>query len=230
MRIPSVLTLFALLMAGTSGCQPESAAPVVTAPEQVATATEEGFVPLFDGKSLAGWQGRTEDYEAVDGMLVCKAGCRGNLYTERQYSDFVLRLEYRVGPGGNNGVGIRAAIGKENPASTGMEIQILDDDAPKYAKLKPEQYTGSIYSAVAAKRGYTRPPGEWNAMEIRAEGPNIRVTLNGTVIVDADMDKVGPIRIRDHWAEGLHNKSGYIALCGHKDRVEFRNMEIKELK
>ena len=192
--------------------------------------SEKDFVPLFDGKSLAGWQGRTEDYEAVDGILVCKAGAHGSLYTDREYSDFVLRLEYRLGPAGNNGIGIRAAVSDQAPATTGMEIQILDDNDPQYKDLKPMQFTGSIYGAVAAERGQTKPAGEWNAMEIRAKGPNIRVKLNGKQILKADMDKVGPKQIHNLDLAGLHNKTGYIAICGHTDRVEFRNIRIKELK
>ncbi len=190
---------------------------------------ESGFVPLFDGKSLAGWQGHVEDYEAVDGILVCKQGAHGNLYTDGEYANFVLRLDYRLEPGGNNGIGIRAPLGDKAPASTGMEIQILDDDDPQYANLKAVQYNGSVYGAAAARRGHMKPDGEWNAMEIRADGPHIRVTLNGTVITDANMDTVGPVTMHGMDFIGLHNKTGHIALCGHTHRVEFRNMRIKEL-
>ncbi len=191
---------------------------------------EEGFVPLFDGRSLAGWQGRTEEYEAADGLLVCKKGAHGSLYTDRQYSDFILRLEYRLEPGGNNGIGIRAPLGDAPPAATGMEIQILDDDFPGYRDFQPVQFNGSIYGAGPAERGHARPAGEWNAMEITACGPHIQVMLNGKRILQADMDDVGPVRMHGFDFVGLHNRTGRIAICGHEHRVEFRRIRIKELE
>jgi len=187
----------------------------------------EGFVSLFDGKTLNGWQGDTKGYLVEDGVLVCKKG-GGNLFTDREYSDFILRLEYKLGPGGNNGVGIRSSL-KGTPGFTGMEIQILDDTAPKYAGLKPVQYNGSIYGAVAAKRGHTKKVGEWNVIEIMAKGGQVKVTLNGTVIVDADTRKVGPKEIHGAKIQGLTRDKGYIAFCGHGSRVCFRNIRLKEL-
>lgn len=192
--------------------------------------SEEGFVPLFDGRSLAGWQGRTEEYEAADGLLICRKGAQGSLYTEGQYSDFILRLEYRLEPGGNNGIGIRAPLGDAPPAATGMEIQILDDDFPDYQHFEPVQFNGSIYGAVPAERGHARPAGEWNAMEITARGPHIQVVLNGRRILQADMDDVGPVHMHGFDFVGLHNRTGHIAICGHEHRVEFRRIRIKELE
>lgn len=167
---------------------------------------EEGFVAIFDGKTLDGWQGDTKGYEAKDGLLVCtRAGRR--LATEKQYGNFILRFGYKLQPGGNNGIDIR-----------GMEIQILDDDAPKHAKLKPCQYHGSIYCTVPAKRGHQKPLGEWNEQEILVDGKHVKVTLNGVVIVDAETD---------HGA--LKRPKGPIAFKGHHEHVEFRNLRIKEL-
>lgn len=192
---------------------------------------EKGFVSLFDGRSLAGWQGTVQDYEAADGILICKQGAHGNLYTDRQYGDFILRLEYRLGPGGNNGIGIRTPVSEQPPAVTGLEIQILDDSFPEYqGTLQPVQFNGSVYGAVAAKQGHMKPVGQWNEMEIVAKGPRIQVTLNGALIVDADMDTVGPVQMHGFDFVGLHNKRGHIAICGHTHRVEFRNLRIKELE
>ncbi len=190
---------------------------------------EEGFVPIFNGKNLDGWVGSVKGYTVENGVLVCKKNGGGNLFTEKEYSDFILRFEYKLPPGGNNGVGIRAPL-NSNPAYAGMEIQLLDDYHPRYAHLKPEQYNGSIYGAVAAKRGFLKPAGEWNSMEIYAKGTHIRVTLNGTVIVDADTSKLGEKSIHGHKLRGLLNKKGHIGFLGHGARVEFRNIRIKELK
>jgi len=186
---------------------------------------EEGFVSLFNGKSLDGWQGHTKGYQVQDGVMICKPG--GNIYTAKSYADFVFRFEFKLPPGGNNGVGIRTPL-KGDPAYVGMEIQILDNSAPRYKNLKPQQYHGSIYGVVAAKRGHLKPVGEWNSEEIRCEGPRVEVTLNGTVIVEADISQPHEfMHKRAH--PGLKNKEGYIGFLGHGSPVEFRNIRIKEL-
>jgi len=188
----------------------------------------EGFVSLFDGKSLAGWQGDTTGYVVENGVLVCTEKGR-NLFSEKEYSDFILRLEYKLPPGGNNGVFIRTPMEPGTPAYIGMEIQILDDYAAKWGNLKPEQYNGSIYGAVPAKRGFLKQPGEWNSMEIMAKGHQVRITLNGTLIVDADVSQEGPKSIHGSELKGLLRTQGHVGFTGHGDRVEFRNIRIKEL-
>jgi len=183
------------------------------------------YQSLFDGKTLDGWQGATEGYVAEDGMLVCLEG--GKLFTDKEYADFIFRFEFKLLPGGNNGVGIRTPMDC-NSAYCGMEIQILDDTAEKYAKLKPYQYHGSIYGVVPAKRGHLNPVGEWNSEEILCEGRRVKVTLNGAVIVDANLDEIGePMDGREHL--GLKRQQGYIGFLGHGARIEFRNLRIKEL-
>jgi hypothetical protein len=185
---------------------------------------KEGFVSLFDGKTLQGWTGDVQGYKVEDGTIVCRGDC---LYTEKEYANFALRFEFKLPPGGNNGVGIRTP--KEGiPAYVGMEIQILDDDAPKHKDLQPYQYHGSIYGVVPAKRGALTPIGQWNVEEIVADGSHIKVTLNGTVIVDADLKDIQ--ETPDHQPHpGLHNAKGHIGWLGHGDPVAFRNIRIKTL-
>jgi hypothetical protein len=197
---------------------------------QCISADEPGFVSLFDGQTLNGWTLIGEHgpgYVVKDGILVCPKEGGGNLFTEREYSDFAFRFEFRTEPAGNNGVGIRAPL-EGDAAYVGMEIQILDD-APEYAgKLRPAQYHGSVYDVIPAKRGYLKKAGEWNEEEIRAEGRRIRVTLNGTVILDADLDSVkDPEVLKKH--PGLARPQGHIGFLGHGSLVEFRNIRIKEL-
>lgn len=194
-------------------------------------AAEPGFTPLFDGKSLDGWQlvhGRGTGYTVENGSLVCPADGGGNLFTAKQYSNFILRFDFKLSEGGNNGIGIRAPL-EGDAAYVGMEIQVLDDSAPVYAgKLQPWQYHGSIYGVVAAKQGFRKPAGEWNSEEIRAEGSKITVTLNGHVIVDANLADVKDAEIiRKH--PGILRTGGHIGLLGHGTRVEFRNLRIQAL-
>jgi hypothetical protein len=192
---------------------------------------EKGFVALFDGKSLNGWKlirGHGPGYVVKDGVLVCPADGGGNLFTEKEYSNFAFRFEFKTEPGGNNGVGIRAPL-EGDAAYQGMEIQILDDGHERYkGKIRPEQHHGSIYDVVPARKGFLKPAGEWNQEEIMAQGSRIRVTLNGVVILDADLNKVREeATLKKH--PGLKNKSGHIGFLGHGSLVEFRNIRIKAL-
>lgn len=180
--------------------------------------------PLFNGKDLATWIGDTNGYEIVDGTLICRPNAQ-HMRTAAQYADYELEFEFTVPPGGNNGIGIRATPGKD-PAYNGMEIQILDDDDPQYAKLHDYQYHGSIYGVKAAKRGHLKPDNEWNKERILVLGDHIKVELNGTVITEAWLDKDKPADGKQH--PGLTNRTGHIVLCSHGHRVQFRNMRIRE--
>src|SRR5690606_24862937 len=150
----------------------------------------EGFEVLFNGKDLDNWVGNKVEYVVEDNAIAIypKGKGHGNLFTEKEYSDFVFRFEFQLTPGANNGLGIHASL-DGNAAYAGKELQILDDTAPVYANLKPYQYHGSVYGLVPAKRGYLRPVGEWNEQEVYVKGDHVRITLNGTVIVDADLKK-----------------------------------------
>jgi hypothetical protein len=218
----SAVVLFAAVC-GTFADEKEEADATGLYPKEAA----DGFVPLFDGKTLKGWQGDTKGYVPENGVLVCAPG--GKLMTEKEYANFVFRFEFKLPPGGNNGVAIRAPLAG-NAAYNGMEIQILDDKHEKYAGwLKPYQHHGSIYGVVPSKNVHLKPTGEWNSEEIMADGSKIKITLNGKVIVDADLSKIKETMDgKKH--PGLHNEKGLIGFLGHGDRIEFRNIRIKELK
>jgi hypothetical protein len=217
------------LGAGSALFVAEAAAPKTEA-APTPKPDEEGFVPIFNGKDLTGWVGLLDGYKVENGVLVCLKETVGNIYTEKDFADFVLRLEFRLTPGANNGVGIRTPNGKQ-ASVYGMEIQILDDTTPQYKTLKPYQACGAIYNCVPPEQGRLKPVGEWNAYEIIAKGRKVTVKLNGATVVDAGLDKVvaaGPADGKDH--PGLNNKTGRIAILGHKSLVEFRNLRVKELK
>ena len=192
-------------------------------------ADEEGFVPLFNGRDLSGWVGATDGYAVEDGVLYCDPDAGGNLYTEGEYGDFVLRFAFKLTPGANNGLGIRAPL-EGDAAYQGMELQILDDSAAKYADLAPYQYHGSVYGVVPAERGHLKPPGEWNEQEVTCDGRRVKVVLNGATIVDADLDEAaegGTMDGRPH--PGLDRQRGHIGFLGHGSRVDFRDIRIKVL-
>jgi len=196
-------------------------------PPPLAKPDSDGFISLLNGKDLTGWVGSVNGYGVEDGVMFCKPRGGGNLFTAHQFGDFILKFDFIVPPGGNNGLGIRSPL-KGNPAYVGMELQILDNKAPQYARLRPVQYHGSIYDVVAAKRGFMKPAGEWNTQEVRALGSKITVILNGTTIVDADLDEViaaKPQILKRH--PGLARHKGHIGFLGHGARVQMRNIRIK---
>jgi hypothetical protein len=191
---------------------------------------EPGFLPLFNGKNLDGWRlmgGVGPGYVIEDGKIVCPSDGGGNLFTEKEYANFVLRLEFKLSEGGNNGIGLRAPY-QGDAAYQGMEIQVLDDPAPVYESIQPAQHCGSIYEVFAAKQGALKPTGEWNAYEITANGRRLSVRLNGTLIVDADLDTVEDPRVLKRHP-GLARATGHIGFLGHKSHVEFRNVRLREL-
>ena len=194
--------------------------------------SEAEFTPLFNGKNLDGWVGNKQSYKAMDGVIAVDphgGGGGGNLYTEKEYSDFIFRFEFQLTPGANNGLGIHAPL-EGDAAYVGKELQILDNTAEKYAKLKPYQYHGSVYGVIPAKRGFLKPIGEWNQQEVTVRGSKIKIVLNGTTIVDGDYLKAsreGTMDGKDH--PGLKRSKGHIGFLGHGDVLKFRNIRIKDL-
>ena len=189
------------------------------------------FVPLFDGKTLNGWHaegGDIENWQVEDGVIFCEGGNGGYLTTDKEYSDFILSLEWCIPAGGNSGVGLRYPS-NSHVSQAGMEIQILDDGAPKHRDIKPEQYTGSIYYQVAARQGAAKPPGEWNRYLITCDGPLVVIELNGIEVVRADMDQ-HTVGKGDLTPLSQRPRRGHIGVQSHDvSRVEFRNIKIKVL-
>ena len=191
---------------------------------------ESGFQSLFNGRDLTGWIGNVKGYGVENGTIRTypkRAG--GNLYTKDQFGDFVFRFAFKVPPGANNGIAIRAPS-TGDAAYQGMEVQVLDNSHPKYAGLKPWQFHGSVYGISPALRGYQAPPGEWNLEEIRADGRRIRVVLNGMVISEFDLDeavRAGTLSGRDH--PGVSREQGHLGFCGHGDLVHFKDLRVQPI-
>ncbi|MFP6901881.1 MAG: DUF1080 domain-containing protein [Opitutales bacterium] len=177
-------------------------------------------VSLFNGKDLTGW--KNAKYLVEDGVLVSKGA---NLVTEKQYSNYVFEFDFLLPPGGNNGLGIHYP-GNGNPAYSGMELQILDNSHPKYAKLKDYQYHGSLYTLKPAKRGHLKLVGEWNHQKVTIDGPLVKVELNGVVILKANLDEINKEKPKH---KGAQRRSGHICFAGHGAPVKFKNITIKEL-
>ncbi len=190
-----------------------------------------GLQQIWNGKDFDGWAGPIENYEVKDGAIVCKPGKGGTIYNKNEYADFVARVEFKLPPGGNNGLAIRYP-GKGDTAYEGMtECQVLDDNYEKTrGPIDPRQAHGSAYGMVPAARGYQFPIGEWNFEEVTVKGSTIKVELNGTVILDTDVMKVDPTTfMANHAHPGRERTSGFFGFAGHSDPVMFRNVGIKKL-
>ncbi len=202
--------------------------PAAEANKMLASEGSDGFKPVFNGKDFKGWSGPVDNYEVVDGAIRCKAGKGGTIFTEKEYGDFSARLEFKLPPGGNNGLAIRYP-GKGDTAYDGMcELQVLDDNYEKAtnSKIDPRQAHGSAYGMVAAARGFQRPIGEWNFEEVTVKGSRIKVELNGFVILDTDLASV-----KEFMANSAHpgkdRTTGHFGFAGHNDPVAFRNVQVK---
>ena len=211
------------------------------------TRIEEGFVPMFNGRDLAGWEGATNTYCVTpEGYLTCtqsdgigESGAK-NLWTTRDYTNFTIRFDVTLPPNANNGLGIRTPPNGWC-SREGMELQLLDDWGDLYNgsnRLADVHYTGAIYGVVAPARkvngeSYLKKPGEWNSVEVTADGPRVKFVLNGATLVDADVSQYstdGTVPADGIRRPGLHNKSGRIHWCGHGHNIFWRNVRIREIR
>ena len=198
--------------------------------EILASKGGNDFKSAFNGKNFEGWAGPTNNYSVDHGSIQCMKGKGGTIYVNDELGDFSARMEFKLPPGGNNGLAIRYP-GSGDTAYVGMcELQVLDDSAKKFAKLHPAQYHGSAYGMVPAARGYQRPVGEWNFQEVTVDGSRIKVELNGTLILNADLANVEKPMYDLGKFKGRLRKSGYFGFAGHGDAVSFRNISIKNIK
>lgn len=192
---------------------------------------QQGFISLYDGSNnLDQWIGNKAGYICKNGSIEVNPEVGGgNLYTKDEFDNFVYRFEFQLTPGANNGIGIRAPL-EGDAAYVGMEIQVLDNEASIYQSLQPYQYHGSVYGVIPSKRGFLKPTGEWNQEEIEIKGTKIKVTLNGTVILQGDIKEASANGTMDHKQHpGLTRTTGHIGFLGHGDVVRFKNIRIKKI-
>ncbi|MEC9093940.1 MAG: DUF1080 domain-containing protein [Planctomycetota bacterium] len=192
----------------------------------LASKHNQGYKSVFNGKDFEGWSGPIDNYQVAEGVLMCKKGKGGTIYTNEEYADFKVRLEFKLPPKGNNGLAIRYP-GQGNTAYIGMcELQVLNYDYP--GKLDDRQFHGSAYGMAAAEKGYLRETGQWNFQEVTVVGSTIRVELNGSMILNTDLSKITKYMANSKHP-GKTNLKGHFGFAGHSDPVQFRNISIKKL-
>jgi hypothetical protein len=221
-----------------------TAAFLLTGPAGLALADDalsasekaEGFVLLFDGKTLDNWVAFNSEWEPVpiansnfsivDQTLLASGKDKSYwIRYEKPFGDLVLRLEYKVGKGANSGIFFHVPPGKDHPAFTGFEVQILDDCNRQPSK----DTTGSIYDVITPMRNMSKPTGEWNSLEVTCRGSTVTVVHNGFKVVDVDFATLTePIgKFKTPYAQ--LPRSGYFGLQSHGGQVAFRNVRIKPL-
>ncbi len=180
----------------------------------------EGWEPLFDGRSLRAWSTLMPDWEAwtvADGAIHCRGGRNGQwLRSQKRYGSFVLRLEFKIAPGGNSGVFVWSPLDGRS-SRFGMEVQIRGLHRPEI----DEDTTGAIYDALPPRADASKPPGDWNTLEIRCEKSQVTVRVNDRIVQDFDADAVPRLKGR--------LRRGVIGLQDHGDPVWFRHIRVKEL-
>ena len=190
----------------------------------------EGFKSVFNGKDLAGWAGPLDCCVVKGSNIIWLKGKSGTIYTEEEFKNFVVRIEFKLPPGGNNGLAIRYP-GSGNPAYDAMcELQVLDDHYEKATgnQIDPRQAHGSAYGMSPALRGYHHLIDEWNYQEVTVIGSTIKVELNGTLILNTDLSKVTEF-MGSSPHPGKNLTSGHFGIAGHDDPVAFRNISIKSI-
>jgi hypothetical protein len=187
----------------------------------------EGFTSLFNGTDLTGWKstGDMKVWGAEKGVIYVDKGGGGWLLTEKEFSDFELRAQYKMSKGANSGVALRTPT-EGDPAYVGMEIQLIDDEGWP-GKLADWQHTGSIYNVVPAAKLNNKPIGEWNTIRIVCVGSKVKIEVNGTTVVDANLEDSKEKHGAKH--PGLSRGKGHVGFQSYNTRVEFRNVFIKPL-
>ncbi|MDX1395286.1 MAG: DUF1080 domain-containing protein [Gemmatimonadota bacterium] len=237
---------------GSDGATEEPADVVVTetdasdaAADQAATnrltgeEADEGFVLLFDGESLEAWRGFRRDdlpagWSAIDGVLTYTPGVGdGDIITRETFTDFDLRLEWKLGPGGNSGVFFGVVEDTRRTYESGPEMQILDDDRHPDGQ-NPLTSAGSNYALHAPSEHNARPVGEWNEIRIVRRANRIEQWMNGVRVVEYEIgtDEWKALVAGSKFARwpdyGIHPE-GHLGLQDHGNPVEFRNIRIRRL-
>jgi hypothetical protein len=202
-------------------------------------AAEDGFVPLFAGDSLQGW--KVSDWSNINAPQEVQGTPwrieKGVLYglnkrtwitSPGEYSEFVLKLESKIGKGANGGIGLRFPLDGD-PAYTAMELQVVDHEVYYGGQSAPAQRTASIYDEIAASPEVTKPPGQWNAWEITAQGSHVTVVLNGQKVIDADLSRETKARQQKGPALAQRPLKGHIGFQNLNGEITLRNIMIKEL-
>lgn len=207
---------------------------------------QKGFKPLFDGKTTNGWHTYGKDsalagWKVEDGLLhfnpdKAKDGQGGDLVTNAEFENFHLKLEWKISPNGNSGIIFYVNENPqkyENTFSTGLEMQVLDNDGHPDGKITKHR-AGNLYDLIQSKSEPVKPVGEWNKAEIISNKGKLTLILNGVTVVETTLWDDNFKKLIDGskfagWPDFGTFKKGKIALQDHGNNVWYRNIELKQL-
>jgi len=207
---------------------------------------QKGFKPLFDGKTTKGWHSYGKNYagagwKAENGVLhfdpdAAKDGQGGDLVTNAEYANFHLKLDWKIAPNGNSGILFYVkedAAKYPNTFSTGLEMQVLDNDGHPDGKITKHR-AGDLYDLIQSKSEPVKPVGEWNSAEIISKNGKLTLILNGVVVVETVLWDDNFKKLIDGskfatWSGFGTFKKGKIALQDHGNSVWYRNIVLKQL-
>jgi hypothetical protein len=195
---------------------------------------------IFNGKNLDGWiTGPDNAWLVKDGVLTLKRQWDGKehnadyLWTEKQYGDFVLDLEFKVADDTNSGIFLRTAD-RANPVYTGIEMQVSNTYGRD--RLSRGGTVGAIYDCLAPTKNLAKPAGQWNRCQITCQGSRIVIVLNGEKVIDMDLDRwdtpqQNPDGTSNKFPTALKDfvRRGHIGFQDHGRQVWYRNIWIKTL-
>ncbi len=167
-------------------------------------------------------EGKAESWVIGKESLSCQRPGGGWVRSQQLFSDFEIEFEYRLSPGANSGVAFRCPE-NGSPTFSGLEIQLIDDQSPKYSDLRPDQYSGSLYYHVAPSKRPALAAEQWHQCRIVCLGPKIQVYLAGQLVNDIDLDDAVPA---DSPLRARH--LGFLAFQSHSNRVDFRKIHVTD--
>jgi hypothetical protein len=197
-------------------------APVLNDPA-VEARFKDGAVQILETRRLTGWAPVGDGTWTARGGVLVGEGADGWLMSDATYQDFELTLEYRLPPGGDGGVFLRAWPDEDLAGGKFLEVQLLDDDAPRDRKFRPDEKNGALYGLTGPTVSPRAPAGEWNALKVRVEGSRVRIAVNGTTTADTDLSDY---RHKEARIPGLVRREGNVGLQHCNCRVEYRNVRL----
>jgi hypothetical protein len=208
------------------------------------SAQNDGFKPLFDGKTLNGWRGYkktdTKDtrWKVENGLVTIPGTGEGDthgqhdLITDATYDQFDIKWDWKIAEGGNSG--LKYFVLEDQPSAIGHEYQMIDDERHPDAKIGPHRQTAAFYDVFPAADRPMKKAGEWNSSEVIVKGNHVEHWLNGKRVLQYELDSpelraaIAKSKFKDIARFGKPQK-GHILIQDHGDQVWFRNVRIKSL-
>lgn len=238
-KLTGALVMSGLLLTGVGVMMSSSLHAADTDNALTPAEKKDGFVLLFDGKTLNGWHVYKKTtpiagWKVTDNAIT-RIGTDGDLVTDKEYGDFELRIDWKISPKGNSGILYRGTETEERLYFSAPEYQVLDNEGHPDGKNGPDRWAGANYALIAPSKTVVKPVGEWNSARIIARGAHVEHWLNGEKVVEYELwspewQKLVAGSKFKQWPTYGMAKAGHFGLQDHGAEVSFKNVKIKVLK